>query len=362
MMKDDRNLDQSLKDLDKDIRWTKDRQQHVRNKLINNIQQNKTAHLSKKKYSKILPAFSAIFVIAIVTIIILSGIETENITLRDSNNQPISGNKGDKPAQNAPINDNELKNNEYDDEDFDHPETTEPTKPFKNEEELDESSRPNDTSESDSQDATLTQAQIMEVIKGQMSSDLTYRLPTEINLPEGKHLTAVTSSNPDRYEVIFYQHDEPIPINNKLLFSEDNPAEVVARVEGKKYETQEEADQAIAYQDFDESTGNPIKLREGLTGYQNTDDETVLINWNVGRWALTIHENSGNHDRGESLAKEVITYLDEYMLPAPRQHGYAHLAADRKTSRIIWEKETTVYTIDQINDPLQALEIAVKFE
>src|SRR5699024_12067127 len=113
-----------------------------------------------------------------------------------------------------PINDNELKNNEYDDEDFDHPETTEPTKPFKNEEELDESSRPNDTSESDSQDATLTQAQIMEVIKGQMSSDLTYRLPTEINLQEGKHLTAVTSSNPDRIEMIFINYQDPLQINN----------------------------------------------------------------------------------------------------------------------------------------------------
>lgn len=361
-MKFDRNLDQSLKDLDNDIKWTKDRQQHVRNNLINKIQQNNMTHMPKKRGSKILPAISVMFVIAIMTIIALSGIGTENISLNDTNNQRISGNKGDKPSQDTSINNNELNINEHDHEDFDHPETTEPTVPFKNEEELDELSKPNDTPESDSQDDLLTQAQIMEVIKGQMNSDLTYRLPTEINLPEGKHLTAVTSSNPNSYEVIFYQHNEPIPINNKLLFSEDNPAEVVARVEAKRYETQEEADQAITYQNFDESMGKPIKLREGLTGYQNTDDESVSINWNVGRWALTIHENAGNNDRSESLAKEVITYLDEYMLPAPQQHGYAYLEANQGNSRIIWEKETIVYTIDQINDPLQALEIAVKFE
>lgn len=362
MMKFDHNLDQSLKDLDKEIKWTKDRQQHVRNKIINTIQQNNTTHISKKRSNKILPAISVMFVIAIVSIIILSGIETENITLRNTDNQQISGSEGNEPAQNAPINDNELKFNEHDDEDFDHPETNDPTTSFKNEEELDESSSSNDTSESDSQDATLTQAQIMEVIKGEMNSEVTYKLPTEINLPEGKHLTAVTSSSPDHYEVIFYQHDEPIPINNVLLFSEENPAEIVARVEGKKYETQEEADRAIDYQNFNENTGKPIKLREGLTGYQNINDESVSINWNVGRWALTIHENAGNRDRGESLAKEVITYLDEYMLPAPQQHGYAHLNADQGTSQITWEKETTVYTIDQINDPIQALEITVKFE
>src|SRR5699024_1278670 len=130
----------------------------------------------------------------------------------------------------------------------------------------------------------------------------------------------------------------------------------------KKYDTQKEADHAVAYKAFDESMGKSIKLSEGLTGYQEADDESVWTNWNVGRWALTTHASSENSDRGVSLAKEVIAYLDEYMLPAPRQHGYAHLDANHESSRIIWEKETTVYTIDQINDPLQALEITVNFE
>lgn len=341
-MKYDDDLDQTLKKLDQDIIWPKQRQQHIRNRLINDMRQNKATRMSRIN-SRILPVFSVMFVIAIVTVIILSGIETENITLNNSGNQQISGSKGDKPTQNTPINDDEPNIIEH-------------------EEELDEPSKPNDTSENDAQDDVLTQVEIMEVIKGQMSSDLTFRLPTEINLPEGKHLTAVTSSNPDSYEVIFYQHDEPIPINNELLFSEENPAEVVARIEGKKYKTQEEADHAIAYREFDENTGKPIKLREGLTGYQHTDDESISINWNVGRWALTIDESSESNDHGELLAKDVITYLDKYMLPAPRQHGYAHLDADQGISRIIWQKETTVYTIDQINDPLQALEITVKFE
>src|SRR5690625_4968929 len=103
-MKFDRNLDQSLKDLDNDIKWTKDRQQHVRNNLINKIQQNNMTHMPKKRGSKILPAISVMFVIAIMTIIALSGIGTENITLNDTNNQRISGNKGDKPSQDTSIN------------------------------------------------------------------------------------------------------------------------------------------------------------------------------------------------------------------------------------------------------------------
>lgn len=360
-MKYDHDLDQSLKDLDKDIIWSKDRQQHVRNKLIDDMRQNKATRVSRTrgKRRKILPAFSVIFVIAIVTVIFLSGIETKNIALNSTIHQRISGSKIDRPTPNNINNDNEPNINEHDNEDND---TNEPVLPSENEDIVDETSDPNDTSESNSEEHLLTQAEIMEAIKGQMTSDLSLKLPTEIKLPEGKHLTAITSSTVNSYEVIFYQHDEPIPINNKLLFSEDNPAEIVARIDVKKYDTQEEADHAVAYEAFDESMGKSIKLSEGLTGYQDTDGESVWTNWNVGRWALTILASSENSDRGVSLAKEVVAYLDEYMLPAPRKNGYARLNANHETNKIIWEKETIVYTIDQINDPLQALEITVNFE
>lgn len=361
-MKYDHDLDQSLKNLDKDIIWPKDRQQHVRNKLIDDMRQNKTTRMPRRGNNKILPVFSFVVVIAIVTVIILSGIETKNIALHDTINQRTSGSKVDQTAQNIPDNDDESNANGHDGEDTENSDNVESIMPPENEDMHDDPSDSNDTAENNSQEHILTQTEIMEVIKGQMTSDLPFKLPTEITLPEGKHLTAVTSSNATSYEVIYYQHDEPIPINNKLLFSEDNPAEVVARIGVKRYDTQKEADHAVAYEAFDESMGDSIRLSEGLTGYQEADDESVWTHWNVGRWALTIHASSDNSEHGLSLAKEVIAYLDEYMLPAPRQHGYAHLDANHENSRIVWETETTVYTIDQINDPLQALKIAVNFE
>lgn len=358
-MKFDHDLDHSLKNLDKDIIWKKKRQQHIRDKLIDDMSQNKITRISRKS-NRILPVFSVAIVIAIAAIIILSEVNPTNIALHDNTDQQTSGSKNNEPTEVINNNDNEQNLNDSDNQEMEKPDNDDPITPPEKETIHDEPADANGTSEDNSQERLLTQTEIMEAIKGQMTSDLPLKLPTEIALPEGKRLTAVTSADANSYEVIFYQHDEPIPINNKLLLSEENPAEVVARINVKKYNTQKEADEAVAYEEFDDSMGKSVKLSEGLTGYQNTEDGLLSTGWNVGRWALTAHASS--EDRSVSLAKEAIAYLDEYMLPAPRQHGSAHIDAEQRTSRIVWEKETIVYTIDQINDPLKALEIAVNFE
>lgn len=360
-MKFDQDLEKSLKKLDKDIIWNEDRQQRIRDKLIDNMSQNKITRMSRKR-RKILPVFSVAVVIAIVVVIFLSEVNPTNMTSHDPTDQQTSASKKNEPTEVITDNDSEQNSDGHDSDNqkVENADNNDSVTPPEKETTNDKPADSNDTAEDNSQERLLTQTEIMESIKGQMTSDLPLKLPTEIALSEGKRLTAVTSADTNSYEVIFYQHDEPIPINNKLLFSEENPAEVVARINVKQYNTQKEADEVVAYEAFDEKAGKSIKLSEGLTGYQNAGAGSVWTGWNVGRWALTTHANSG--DRSVSLAKEVIAYLDEYMLPAPRQHGYAHLDAEHGTSRIVWENETTVYTIDQINDPLQALEIAVHFE
>lgn len=368
-MKNDKKLDQSLKKLDEDIVWSKDRQQHIRNKLITGMRQEKNTRISWGK--KVLPMFSVVFVIAIFTIIALSEFHTNDDIASHDNNQQTSGGKGNEEPHITP-NGNDDQDIEENDPVIDEQNSSETNTNDTEKTNLDDrlTSEQNnniekeqaDTPENNTQDRLLTQAEIMAAIKGQMTSDLSFKLPKEITLPEGKHLTAVTSSDASSYQVIYYQHDEPIPINNKLLFSDDNPAEVVARIHVKKYETQKEADDAVAYEKFDENMGESIKLSEGLTGYQDAGAGSVWISWNVGRWALTTQAHADDNERGVALAKEVIAYLDEYLLPAPRQNGYAHLDAAHEDNRIIWEKETTVYTIDQVSDPLKALEIAVNFE
>lgn len=312
-MNEDQKFEQSLKDLNKDIIWNEQRQQQIRNELIQQMHRNQ--HTKKPKMKrKIVPAFSIVLSLAIVAIILLTEFGTHQVL--DNTQAQLNG------MSQTDVRMKEIKEK-----------------------------NPNNHHEGN---RLLTQREIMDAIKGQMSSQIPLQLPKKIQLPEGKHLTAVTSSEQTGYEVIFYQHDEPIPINNQQLLGEDNPAEVIARVSVQQYDTQKQADDAVAYEVFDEESGNATTLNEELTGYKKTTDGSTHMSWNVGRWAIT---TDGEHP----LSTEVVDYLDNYMLPAPRENGFAHLST-QGINHIVWQNETTVYTIDQVTDPFTALEIAVEFE
>ena len=312
-MNEDRKFEQSLKDLNTDIVWKEERQQRIRKELIQQMQRKQSRKKPMFK-RKIVHAFSIVLSLAIVAIILLTELGSHQVL--DSTQAQLNG-----------ISQTDVRMKEMQ---------------VKNPSNHHEDNR------------LLTQREIMDATKGQMSSQIPLQLPKKIQIPEGKHLTAVTSSEQTGYEVIFYHHDEPIPINNQRLLGEDNPAEVIARVSVQRYDTQERADDAVAYEAFDEESGDAIALNEELTGYKKTTDSSTHMRWNVGRWAIT---TVGEH----SLPAAVVDYLDMYMLPAPREHGYAHLSTHGDT-HIVWQNETTVYTIDQVSDPFKALEIAVEFE
>src|SRR5699024_7527798 len=154
---------------------------------------------------------------------------------------------------------------------------------------------------------------------------------------------------------------EPIPINNQLLLGADNPAEVVARIHVEEYATQEEADNAVGFITFDDSMGQPVSLNEELTAFQDSGAGSTYTSWNVGRWAITTRGHT-NEEASLDLAKEVVEYLNIHLLPAPNQHGYARLDAHNDSNEIIWQQGKTVYTIDHVQDPIQALEITVHVE
>src|SRR5699024_1139296 len=151
----------------------------------------------------------------------------------------------------------------------------------------------------DSNERILTEEEVLHAIKGQITTGLDIKLPKSLPLSEGQHLTAVTDSEATKYEVIFYQHDEPIPINNKLLFSDENPAEVVARLTVQKYDSQAEADEMVAHEVFDAQTGEEIKLGSKLKGYQDAGAGSVWTSFNVGRWALATHSSTQHPDKSE---------------------------------------------------------------
>ncbi|MBO0994173.1 hypothetical protein [Bacillus sp. SD088] len=368
-MKYNSNLDEKLKELDRDITWGSRRQQRVRQRLINqmNEDQDKSASWFKRGF---IPALSALMFVAIVTTLALN-----MFTRQDSMDNTPNGNGGiqphiveDKkePANNpddSTAQDNQNSEAEKDKDNSQDNENAQNQPDASDEQKEPESSDSNDTDHSDgSQERFLTQEEIMNVVKGQMETDLDIKLPTEVPLKDGYRLTATTNSNATNAEIVFYQHTQPIPINNEQLYRNDNPAEVVGRVTIKEYNTQEEADEAIAYENFSELGGESIDLGYGMTGYQEGAAGSLHTSWNVGRWALSVKSSTEHSEHNVLLAKEVVKYLTEEALPIPQANGYAHLDADQNGTHIMWQRNKTVYTIDQTDDVMTALNMAVHFE
>ncbi|MCJ7839997.1 hypothetical protein MUB24_03520 [Lederbergia sp. NSJ-179] len=370
-MKYNSNLEKRLKDLDRDITWGPRRQQQVRQRLINKMNEDRDNSTSWFK-RRFIPAFSALMFVTIVTTLALNMI-TRQVSMDNTPNgngdiQPLIVEDKDKkePANNpddSTAQDNQDSAAEKDKDNSQDNENTQKQPDASDEQKEPEGSDSNDTDHSDgSQERFLTQEEIMNVVKGQMETDLDIKLPTEVPLKDGYRLTATTNSNATNAEIIFYQHTKPIPINNEQLYRNDNPAKVVGRVSIKEYNTQEEADEAIAYENFSKLGGKSIDLGYGMTGYQDGAAGSLHTSWNVGRWALSVKSSTEHSENNVSLAKTVVRYLTEEALPIPHANGYAHLDADQNDTRIMWQRYKTVYMIDQTDDVMTALNMAVHFE
>lgn len=362
-MRNNKHINKDLENLNDGIIWKSERQERVRSRLNRQMTHSKGKSMSWVK-RRFIPVSSLLLLVTVITTIFLS--EFNNQEVADNGHDP-SHDHDDTPSEVITDNKNndEENNNEKDNDvetgttnDNDNndqgevPDETNETKP--------ESPETNDPDESD--ERILTEKEVLHAIKGQLSTDIPVTLPDSLPLSDGQHLTAVTNSEAKKYEVVFYQHDEPIPINNNLLVSDDNPAEVVARLTVEQYDTQEEADEVIAHEDFDDETGEEVDLGYDLTGYQDAGAGSVWTSFNAGRWALATHATTEHPDESEALAKTVGDFLQDHVLPVPEENGFAHLDAENQDNRILWEKGTTVYTIDQVNVPMDALDIATSFQ
>lgn len=209
---------------------------------------------------------------------------------------------------------------------------------------------------------SMTQAEVIQAVVEEIDTDLSLTLPEKLPLDEGKHLTATTEGDASSYQVIFFESENPIPINHKQLGSEDDAAHQIAAIHVQQYDTQEEADEAISFETFEDSGRQEVDLGYDITGYQDAGAGSIYTGWNEGRWALAVHTQTDEAESGTKLAKDAVAYLEENTLPVPEPHGYAHLDVAHEDNRILWEKGKTVFTLDEVENPMNALEIAVQLQ
>lgn len=350
-----KRTDKEMERLNEEIIWNSERQRRVRRRVIRGMEYNRDPSVSWMK-RRFVPAFSLLLLLTIVTTIFLSEFTGQEVA--DNGNNPTPDGD-DNSSQLVTNNHSDNNNDEKNDEGSNSSPGTNVDENNNTQTNTPETVEPQ---QEESNERILSEEEVIHAIKEQISTNLNIQLPKSLPLSEGDHLTAVTDSVDNKYEVIFYENDEPIPINNKLLFSEENPAEVVARLTVQQYDTQEEANELIAHEEFDEQSGKEVKLGSKLKGYQDAGAGSTWTRFNIGRWAFATHASIQHSERGVALAKDAVDYLQENMLPIPKQNGFIHLDAENDDNRIQWEKEMTVYTIDQVDDPMDALDIAIDFQ
>lgn len=208
----------------------------------------------------------------------------------------------------------------------------------------------------------VNQEEALQAIREQLKTDLPKQLPGELPLKYGRNLTATTSSKENSYQVVFYETDPPIPVNDPALPNQRKDARQIAKLKVTRYKSQETAQEQIGYEIFSKSGGNKIDLGHKITGYQDAGAGSSFISWNEGRWALSVRSETPQVSKGEKLAKEAVQYLEEHRLLAPQRYGYIRMDANSGASSAIWQQQNTVYELSKVDEPMNVLRIVQAFE
>ncbi len=186
--------------------------------------------------------------------------------------------------------------------------------------------------------------------------------PTTISTAKNKHLTAVTKSETYHYEIKLIQADKQIPVNSSQLKAYPDDWNI-ASLSGTEYKNSTEAAKQMKnYQQVKQTNldlGNGIKaLQEGAAGHD-------YITWNEGRWYIRIdspndtsYSNSGAH--GVKIAKSIVSYLHDHMLPPPHEHGVITIDNWKKhhSATVRYQDHAEIYTVTGHQEPLTPIEIA----
>ncbi|MBS4210074.1 hypothetical protein [Bacillus sp. FJAT-50079] len=217
-----------------------------------------------------------------------------------------------------------------------------------------------DQSKESANPQALTQEEVIQETEKQLKTGMPVKLPKTIVVSDGKYLTAKTSSDSDQYVVMFFETDQPVPINNDEL---ENMKVNIATLKGTKYESEEKAAEQVNYENHAEVGGQKIDLGNGITGYAEGAAGSQYIGWNEGRWSIVVR---GQTEQGEHVAdeaKKVVQYLEEHTLPVPHEHGAAMLDVtennEEHVQRIVWQEGEIVYEIEAVRSALEALDLAV---
>lgn len=216
-----------------------------------------------------------------------------------------------------------------------------------------------------------TRQSVLTQIGTAMDTKVPLLLPTSVPTAKNRCLTATTASQPTDYKVNFYETAQAAKINSQAA----SRGTLIASLEGTEYQNAESAEESIlaaGYETVDLSSADSdtvVDLGHQIKAVGDAGLGHQILTWNEGRWCLHVDSptDSTFQDReypdNRRLAREVVAYLRDNMLPAPRKIGVItiNLWKQNGGTTVEWQNQQTVYQISSQN-PMTALKIAVKMK
>ncbi len=212
--------------------------------------------------------------------------------------------------------------------------------------------------------SSQTQREILEQTNAALNTEVLLMLPTSVPVKSGYYLTATTTSQAQDYKVNLYETAQPAQVNSQAALK----GGLIATVEGTEYKDAMNAKENISgYEQADTSNyGELLNLGHNIKAVGDAGLGHQYLIWNEGRWCLRVdsptdpaYENKEYPDR-EQLAKNVVAYLEDHMLPAPQEIGVITINIWNQSygTTIRWQHNQTVYQVSS-QDPMTALKVAV---
>lgn len=179
-------------------------------------------------------------------------------------------------------------------------------------------------------------------------------LPKNVPLASGKVLNAATAGSQSDASILYYGLDQQLSLNDKAL-NEETP---LAAFQSKEYQSADEA--AAAVNVTADDGGQAVDLGYGITGHMQGAAGSSYLSWQEGNWSLTVRAVNQEEQDPVPVAKEVVAYLEEAMLPAPEvgQITIDMGKNDHTATTVVWQQEKMLRTV-QHQDARSALEMTV---
>ncbi|KAF1297562.1 hypothetical protein BAU15_07575 [Enterococcus sp. JM4C] len=180
-------------------------------------------------------------------------------------------------------------------------------------------------------------------------------LPTTVPINEGAYLNVASDGNNQKLSVLYFALDRPLVLNSKQLNMETPVASYL------KNTFNSVAEATTAVNPISDNGGQKVDLGYGITGYQQGAAGSSYLSWEEGNWNLVVRASNIEGQEPQTLAKQVVEYLEKAALPAPKDNGQITLdmnKADAKANQVVWQDGTVVYTVTH-QDAMSALQMAV---